>query len=526
MERTSEQCRKGGKFLISIHGDALSRIDQVDPRFQNLVEANHRLAQKDVTLWGAEAAVEAAVRLNWIDLPEQSRSLLPELDALSAKFRHCTRVILCGMGGSSLGPEVIAATYRGNIFVLDSTDPNYIAHALQGDFEKTVVVVSSKSGGTIETASQRALFESHLISLGLNPQEHMVIVTDPNSPLDIDARSRGFIVINADPNVGGRFSALSAFGLVPAALAGIDVSVLLDSAQEAHDQLVKDQSPAISVAYLLAYFADQYLTFNDSQSKMPGLSDWIEQLVAESTGKNYVGRLPVVIEETGAPAGGQAMHIAFAGKSDLVIEGDLGSQFIFWEWTTALLGVALSVDPFNQPNVTEAKNQTSTLLNEWLGALPQLTPSQREGAVGIFAPAQTVAEAITLAIDVVATDGYIAVMAYLDRTDDSEIAQLRRVLAEKSGRPITFGWGPRFLHSTGQFHKGGQQNGVFIQITADSTGDIEVPGKEFSFQTLIMAQALGDARALESRGFTVVRLHLYEREVGVAEILAAARSIT
>ena len=511
--------------MISIHGDALSKVYYIDPRYQELVAANERLALKDATLWGQEAATEAGIRLNWIDLPSQSRELLPELDALSAKFRHCTRVILCGMGGSSLGPEVIAATYKRDLFVLDSTDPTYISHALQGDFAKTVVIVSSKSGGTIETASQRALFEAHFLSLGISPQEQMVIVTDPGSPLDVDARARGFIVINADPKVGGRFSALSAFGLVPAALIGVDVSLLLDSAQECIEQLIAPRSPAIAASFLIAHYADQYLTFNDSHSTMPGLSDWIEQLIAESTGKNNIGRLPVVIEESGAITSGQAMHIAFAGRADLVVEGDLGAQFIFWEWTTALLGVALGVDPFNQPNVTEAKNQTSILLQEWSGVVPQTQPVSQEGVVEIFANAQSVIEALTNVVDGVSADGYIAVMAYLDRNDDAEIAQLRRVLAEKSGRPVTFGWGPRFLHSTGQFHKGGQQNGIFLQITGESQEDVLVPGKEFSFHTLIMAQALGDARALESRGFTVVRLHIQSREDGVAQILDAARSI-
>ena len=511
--------------MISIHGDALSQLDHVDDRYQELVSANERLSKKDPTLWGPKAQVEASTRLNWIDLPSSSRVLLPELDALSAKFRHCTRVILCGMGGSSLGPEVIAATYKRQLFVLDSTDPSYIACALEGDLASTVIVVSSKSGGTIETASQRALFQARLTSEGLIPQEHMVIVTDPGSPLDVDARAHGYIVINADPNVGGRFSALSAFGLVPAALIGVDVSLLLDGAQEALDQLQSEHSPAISVAYLLSYFCGQYVTFNDSHSPMPGLSDWIEQLIAESTGKNNVGRLPVVIEESGATTGGDAMHVAFAGKADLVVEGDLGAQFIFWEWTTALMGVALDVDPFNQPNVTEAKTQTAALLHEWSGVLPSIAPVATDGFVQIFAPAATIVEALTHLIDSVKADGYLAVMAYLDRSIDAELAQLRRVLAEKSQRPVTFGWGPRFLHSTGQFHKGGQQNGTFLQITGDVSEDIEVPGQTFSFHTLIMAQALGDARALESRGFKVARLHIQHRAEGVAEILTAARSI-
>ena len=511
--------------MILLHGSSTSKIDRFDPRFLALVEASERIAAKDSDLWGSAAREEAAVRLNWVDSPQSSRALLPELDALAARYRAFNQIVLCGMGGSSLAPEVIAASFNKDLFVLDSTDPDYVAQALNIDLTKTVVVVSSKSGSTVETASQRSLFESAFTKAGLNPTDHMVIVTDPGSPLDKDARSRGFTVVNADPNIGGRFSALTAFGLVPAALLGVDVSVLLDAATEVLSSFQGNQSPAVAAAFLLAYQSGQYLAFSDTDSGMPGLSDWIEQLIAESTGKERVGRLPVVIESIASPVGGDAMRISFSGKSDLVIEGELGEQFIFWEWVTALLGYALEIDPFNQPNVTEAKEQTASLLAAWAGKLPKFTPSFIDGAVEIFADASTVQDALTLVVDAVSADGYIAVMAYLDRKGDEELAQLRRVLAEKSSRPVTFGWGPRFLHSTGQFHKGGQQNGVFLQITGEPSLDIEIPGKEFTFKTLIAAQALGDGQALTSRGLTVVRLHLRNREDGIAEILSAARAI-
>ena len=511
--------------MISIHGALTSKVDRFDPRFLLLVDASARVAAKDADLWGPAAHDEALIRLNWVDCPSASRDLLPELDALAARFRSFTRVVLCGMGGSSLAPEVIAASFKKELFVLDSTDSDYIAQALLGDLSKTVVVVSSKSGSTVETASARSLFEWQFTRAGLNPADHIVIVTDPDSPLDKDARNRGFTVVNADPNVGGRFSALTAFGLVPAALVGIDVSVLLDSASDVMASLQGNHSPAVAVAYLLAHQSGQYLAFNDTDSAMPGLSDWIEQLIAESTGKEGVGRLPIVIESNSATVGGEATRIAFSGKSDLVIECELGAQFIFWEWVTALLGYALKIDPFNQPNVTEAKEQTSSLLTAWAGKLPTFTPNFLDGPVAIFADASSVQDAITAVIDAVSEDGYIAIMAYLDRKADEELAQLRRIMAEKSSRPVTFGWGPRFLHSTGQFHKGGPQNGVFLQITGEPASDIEIPGKEFTFKTLIAAQALGDGQALSSRGRTVIRLHLRNRVDGVAHILSAARAI-
>jgi glucose-6-phosphate isomerase len=486
---------------------------------------HERLKGKDSAIWGADAQAEASIRMNWIDLPESSRDLLPQFDALAAKHRDKSNVVLCGMGGSSLGPEVIAQTFSKKLFVLDSTDPDYVAHSLDFDLSKSVVVVSSKSGSTIETASQRALFEGAFKDAGLDPVDHMVFVTDPGSPLDTQVRAGGFTVVNADPHVGGRFSVLSPFGLVPAALIGVDVSVLLDNASDTKAAFLADSQVMCDIAYLLSFVSDQYLAFTDEGSGMPGLSDWIEQLVAESTGKNEVGRLPVVAESSHNGREGNAFTIAFTGNADLVVEGDLASQFIVWEWVTALVGAALAIDPFNQPNVTEAKEQTSALLNQWKGVLPTFTPDLTDGSVEIFGTGMNTTDALTQLIAAVPQDGYIAIMAYLDRKDDVEIAELREILADKSGRPVTFGWGPRFLHSTGQFHKGGQQNGVFLQITGEVKRDIAIPGQSYGFKTLLAAQALGDGKALASRKYPLLRFNLSNRAVGISEILDAVKSL-
>ena len=511
--------------MISLKGNALSKIDRTSSQYEALQTFHERLKSKDSTIWGPEAQAEAAIRLNWIDLPESSRDLLPQLDALAAKHRDKSNVILCGMGGSSLGPEVIAQPFGKSLFVLDSTDPDYVAHALKFDLAKSVVVVSSKSGSTIETASQRALFEGAFKDAGLNPRDHMVFVTDPGSPLDKQVREGGFTVVNADPNVGGRFSVLSPFGLVPSALIGVDVSVLLDNASDTKKAFFADAQQMCDIAYLLAHVSGQYVAYTDEASGMPGLSDWIEQLVAESTGKNQVGRLPVVAENSHNGREGQAFTIAFAGNADLVVEGDLASQFIVWEWVTALVGAALAIDPFNQPNVTEAKEQTSALLNEWKGVLPSFIGDVNDGVVEIFGAGKNVTDAITQLISQIPEDGYIAVMAYLDRKDDAKVAELRAILADKSGRPVTFGWGPRFLHSTGQFHKGGQQNGVFLQITGDVQKDIPIPGQSYGFKTLVAAQALGDGKALASRKYPLLRFNLKNRAVGISELLDAAKSL-
>lgn len=508
--------------MLKISGRKFGAIDRSSALYKKLAAVNLRLAAKDSTIWGAAAQAEASIRLNWIDAPESSRELLPQLDAISAKFRNHTRVVLCGMGGSSLAPEVIAATYRKELFVLDSTDPVYIHHALAGDLRETVVVVGSKSGSTIETASQRALFAEAFRTLNLNPVDHMVIVTDPDSPLDKSARTDGYTVVNADPKVGGRFSALTAFGLVPAALIGVDASVLLDAASDAKAQIVSSEV-AIDIAYLISS-AGQYLTYCDSAAA-PGLSDWIEQLVAESTGKNEVGRLPVVIENPTAAADGDAFSISFSGDADLVIDGELGEQFFLWEWVTALVGAALEIDPFNQPNVTEAKEATSALLAEWNGVLPEFTADAVDGAVEIFGTGSDLTAALRNFISAIPDGGYVAVMAYLDRSGDRDLAKLREIIARKSNRPVTFGWGPRFLHSTGQFHKGGQQNGAFLQITGITNGDVVIPGQSYGFKTLIMAQALGDLRALAKRKYPLLRLHLSDRSAGIAQLLKAAEAL-
>jgi len=508
--------------MLKLSGQKLGTIDRSKALYKKIVAVNPRLAAKDSTIWGAAAEAEASVRLNWIDAPESSRELLPQLDAVSAKFRNHKRVVLCGMGGSSLAPEVIAATYRKELFVLDSTDPVYIHHALAGDLRETVVVVGSKSGSTIETASQRALFAEAFRTLDLNPVDHMVFVTDPGSPQDKSARADGYTVVNADPSVGGRFSALTAFGLVPAALIGVDPSVLLDAASDAKAQIVSSEV-AIDIAYLISN-AGQYLTYCDSDAA-PGLSDWIEQLVAESTGKNEVGRLPVVIENSSAAAGGEAFSISFSGNADLVITGELGEQFFLWEWVTALVGAALEIDPFNQPNVTEAKEATSALLAEWNGVLPEFKADAVDGAVEIFGAGSDLTTALRNFINEIPQGGYVAVMAYLDRSGDRDLAKLREIIARKSKRPVTFGWGPRFLHSTGQFHKGGQQNGAFLQITGVTNGDVVIPGQTFGFKTLIMAQALGDLRALAKRKYPLLRLHLSDRSAGIAQLLKAAEAL-
>ena len=495
-----------GPILKNIDSKILSSLQEIAPR----------VAKKDINVWGNKS--EAANRLNWIDLPTKSRDLLPELDALSAWARSngLTQIILCGMGGSSLAPEVIAASYKKQLTTLDSTDPIQILDSLPNEIRKAVVVIGSKSGTTIETLSQFEFYQRRFKEADLNPIQHIVIITDPGTPLDISARNLGYKVVNADPNVGGRFSALSAFGLVPAALIGVDISLLLDDAEKLSSSISVKESPAIAIAACLYSLTDQIINFCDKGSVTPGLSNWIEQLIAESTGKDLTGRLPVVIEDIENAISG--ITIGFSpGEYDLVIEATLGEQFILWEWVTALLCYLLKVDPFNQPNVTEAKDRTSAILLSLKSkGFDTPTPTYEDSDYLIYSNQQINNIPDFLKSNVT----YFAVLAYLARGSDDEIYKIRKLIAAKSKTATTFGWGPRYLHSTGQFHKGGQQNGAFIVITGDSGGDIEIPNKDYTFSQLIMAQALADIESISERNLPVIRMHLKNRKKAIARLIS------
>ena len=498
---------------MKISGPLVSKIDK--DLVAELLAIAVRLANKDTKIWGADS--EAPTRLNWVDLPVTSRDLLPQLDSLSAWARSnkLDEVILCGMGGSSLAAEVIAKTYNKPLVVLDSTHPDQILNSLPKNPANSVIVISSKSGTTIETISHLKFFVNYLNNQGLKPENHLVIVTDPGTPLDKSSRKSGYKVVNADPLVGGRFSALSAFGLVPSALLGIDISLLLDDAELAGKTFNQVNSPAIDVASLLFSQTKQVFNICDSKSNVPGLSDWIEQLIAESTGKNGVGRLPVLINSIDQIKGGVSIGLS-KGEFDLIIEASLGEHFIFWEWVTALLCYLLKVDPFNQPNVTEAKERSSTILNSIItGDFKSEIPVAENEAYSIYSTQRikTLAEFLKTPAE------YFAILAYLPRTVNHEVLKLIQLISNKANKPVTFGWGPRYLHSTGQLHKGGQPNGCFVQITSEVESELAVPGESFMFSDLLEAQALGDALAITERRLPLIRIHLKNNNSALKQLI-------
>jgi glucose-6-phosphate isomerase len=518
------------------------------------------LAAKDPTLWGPDAESEAKARLGWVDTFRRSRDLLPQLAELRAELADLDHVVLAGMGGSSLAPEVIARTLGRPLTVLDTTDPGQVRRALNDRLERTVVVISSKSGSTVETDSVRRAYWQALLDDGLTEAEagrRFVIVTDPGSPLTTTGREMGAYVVLADPEVGGRYSALTAFGLVPTALAGVDVAELLDQAEALSGALqANDDNPGLALGTALGAAARagrDKLALVEDGTGIQGLADWIEQLVAGvlgkvATGKDGKGILPVVLEDPTAPVAGSGdvLTVSVGGSlppgavpgggvpPDLAVNGPLGAQFLTWEFATAIAGRVLGINPFGQPDVQESKENTNRILAE---GLPEEPPTLIEGAIEVYAPehVSSLADAVNDLIESVDEGNYLAVMAYLDRFADSAAAQLRPMLAGLTGRPVTFGWGPRFLHSTGQYHKGGPPVGRFLQITGEVNEDLAVPGKTVSFYppaspkaltfgVLQKAQAAGDRLALAQRApGRVLRLHLTDRAEGIAQLLDLLR---
>ena len=490
------------------------------------------IAAQDATLWGEEAEDEAGKRLAWVGLPTTSRDLVGEIAELRAhhELQGLDRVVLCGMGGSSLAPEVICGAAGVGLVVLDSSDPDFVRDAVEQQLGSTVVVVSSKSGGTVETDSQRRAFEHAFREAGIDPAERIVVVTDPGSPLDHEAVEAGYRVFRADPEVGGRYSALTAFGLVPSGLAGVDVAPLLDEAAAVQPALAADapDNPALRLGALLGGAARDgadKMVLADAGSPFPGLGDWVEQLVAESTGKQGTGILPVVVESTDVvdydPNRPDEVLVAY-GADDVVgrpesgsavaVDAPLGAQLLLWETATAVAGRVLGINPFDQPDVESAKAAARDML-EGAGATP--SPVFADGAVSVFASdgwlpegTDTVADAVAALLEQVdGTRGYLSVQAYLHRLRDAALVAARPALAQRLGRPVTFGWGPRFLHSTGQYHKGGPATGAYLQVTAAPVADLPVPGRDFSFGEFIAAQAVGDAQVLADHGRPVLRLH-------------------
>jgi transaldolase/glucose-6-phosphate isomerase len=485
-----------------------------------------RIWRRDATLWGPEGTPEIANRLGWLTIGDK---MLEDAAQLREFAEECageglTDCVLLGMGGSSLAPEVFRLTFGERpgglrLHVLDSTEPLQIAAVRDAiDVARTLFLVSTKSGGTIET---RTLFEYFH---GLQPEgRHFVAVTDPGSSLLELAEEHGFrrAFVN-DPDIGGRYSALSYFGLVPAALAGVDIEAVLQSSAVAEQNCADYSQPGantglwlgLALGELARHGRDKVTFIVDEPIASFGV--WVEQLIAESTGKEGKGMLPVADEplvaadrygpdrvfvhlrNAQAPDAARdalVTELAAAGHPTITLTvtgaDDLGRLFFFAEFATAVAGWVLGINPFDQPNVQEAKDNTQRVLDE--GAPEGLDEGDLAGLLGGLEPPH-----------------YVAIMGYLPYSDavDAAIGRLRRAIVERHGVATTFGYGPRFLHSTGQLHKGGPKVGRFLQLVHDSGEDLEIPGREFGFRTLISAQADGDLQTLGAHGLPAARVRL------------------
>jgi glucose-6-phosphate isomerase len=514
-----------------------------------------RIWDRDIRVWqaapGSADATSIETRLGWLDV---ARTMAPELERVEslAAAVHAERVqavYLLGMGGSSLCAEVLkqvcgVADGYPDLVVLDTTDEHTITAAAAAlDPAKTIVLVASKSGGTVEVASMERYFWARMReALGEAAGRQFIAVTDPGTALETLARSRGYREIFVNPaDIGGRFSALSLFGLVPAALIGANVREL-HAAGEAMAEGCRQENHENAGLMLGAFIGAALLEGRDKLTlalapSLATLGLWIEQLVAESTGKHGKGALPIVDELLGAPAayGADRAFVAVSTERDapdaaaldaLQAAGHpvlrlstrvagLGAEFFRWEFATAIAGAALGVNPFDEPNVSEAKTKTKALLDAHArdGRLAEPRAVAEDNDAAVFSRSvagASPAAVVRAALDAIRPGDYVAFLSYLPAASDVEVAlsEVRAGLRAKKRVGSTFGVGPRYLHSTGQYHKGGPNTAVAFVMTADDRTTTEVPEAGYNFSVLKRAQALGDVETLEAHGRRTVRIHL------------------
>jgi transaldolase/glucose-6-phosphate isomerase len=503
--------------------------EPVAARAQRAVAENvaQRVWRRDPTLWGASGTSEIEDRLGWLTVSETMLEHAPDIHAFAEECREegFTDAVLLGMGGSSLGPEVIRRSFGSvpgglTLHVLDSTHPDVIRE-LEASLTvpDTLFIVSSKSGSTIETLSHYRYFK-----VKAQPRQ-FVMITDPDSPLERAARDGGLrrCFLNP-PDIGGRYSVLSYFGLVPAALSGVNIEALLHRAQVAEQTCAHyDSSQSNSGLWLGAVLGELALQGRDKltfvvSEPIESFGLWAEQLIAESTGKQGRGIVPVVDEPLGPPSAygedrvfiylrnvdapseeldRRLEAVAAAGHPTFTLAthgpADLGRIFFLSEFAAAVAGWALEINPFDQPNVQEAKDNTQRVLQS---GVPDIPLAGDDALRALFSEA--------------GPSHYIALLGYLPSSDalDAAVAELRKALRAATGAANTYGYGPRYLHSTGQLHKGGPPVGRFLQLVSDPEGDLEIPGAGFTFGTLIAAQAAGDLETLHAHGLPAERVKL------------------
>ena len=516
-----------------------------------------RFLSFDHTLWGDDPA-ETANRLGWVNAPEQMLTAVDEIEEFSesARKKGFTDVLVLGMGGSSLSCEVFANAFDApagglRLSLLDTTDPDFILKTrTEIDISKTLFVVSSKSGSTVETVSLMKYFHGELLREKRNPGENFVCVTDPGSGLAETAGEHGFAkVFLNDPDIGGRFSALSYFGLAPASLAGVDARKVLESARTALLGVKRTregkygENPCVRFGTFLGTLAREgrdklRFVFSDG---LFSFGCWAEQLVAESTGKDGAGILPVLDERDFNPSsfGDDRVFVLFRERGDAAIVSaashlrdagvpfaeitvddphEIGAEFFRFEFAVALAGSVMGINPFNQPDVESAKVFARKFLESYLEkGEPEFPGGDFSRDDLVFSSNAKIGSPEELRELVSSKDkGYVSIQAYVDPREENskELLSLRDTLGRTSRVPVTLGFGPRFLHSTGQLHKGDSGDGLFFQVVSENSNDVPIPDdmgsaeSRLSFGILKAAQATGDFRSLDEKGRTVVGIRV------------------
>src|SRR6266545_3410859 len=505
-----------------------------------------RLWVKDAALWkGDTAAIRN--RLGWLTSPTIMRGHAEDIKGFADEVRRLqfSQVVLLGMGGSSLAGEVLNPTFGSklgfpDLLMLDSTDPGAIRHVLDSvRLGRTLFPVSTKSGTTTETMAFYSFFRAQIeAAASPKPGMQFVAITDPGRPLDKLATETGFRRTFLNPaSIGGRYSAVSFFGLVPAALIGVDIKALLERAhtmvETCGNEVGARENPAVQLGAALAGLAKigrDKVTLVLSQ-KIRGLGAWIEQLLAESLGKDGKGVVPIVDEPLGQLAAAGHPVIRLGLKDPL----DLGAEFFRWEMATATAGAVMGVNPFDEPDVARAKENTSDLLATWKRShrLPEWPPDAEDEGIVLMTKSNkkipSVAKGLSAHLAQAEPGDYLAIQAYLTPSAEvgSRLQEVRTLVRDRLRMATTVGFGPRYLHSTGQLHKGGRPNGLFIQITSEDKDDLPIPGSSYGFSTLKAAQALGDLQTLRDAGRRVIRLHLTGRPtIGLQQLVQLVQAVT
>lgn len=515
-----------------------------------------RIWSRDATLWKGNDPVHAHVianRLGWLDVPNTMRTELPRFRALQEqiqqrKIRDC---VVLGMGGSSLCAEVFRTTFESSpgfpvLHVLDTTDPGAIRTLTDSlDLRASLFIVASKSGTTLETLSHFAHFWDAVTTAGVDsPGQAFVAITDPGTPLAALAHDKQFMDLFENPaDIGGRYSALSFFGLVPAAIMGIDIAILLDRAGMMMAQCTENSTTTNGGARLGRFLFDAYRAGRDKVTlvtppQFASFPLWAEQLFAESTGKDSVGLIPVGTEPLGVPDvyGPDRAFVALHGDDDVSVDKqmvdiekaghavnhctltdryDIAAEFFRFEFATAFIGAELQVDPFDEPNVQESKDNTRRLLAgyETDGAFPSLgSPTVASPTIALYGDVHgsTPHEALAAFLNTAHPADYVALLAYVtpDAAHHDALTELQVAIRDRYHAATTVGFGPRYLHSTGQLHKGGPNSGVFVLVTTDDAVDVPIPGQPFTFSTLKEAQGRGDIESLRRHGRRLLHVHI------------------